>query len=488
LKNSFLPQIEIEDHVDLWVLPFWHGSLEACSLGIFKEGIQGALKCGDFHGKLLETLIVYWNGKRILLLGLGKEKDITVEALRKAYAQAVSSARKVKGKIIHLLFPKISKIAHKEALSGMWEGMLLSNYAFPYFRHDTLKDCSSPIESAVFIGLDSKDQPILDRLTKMTEGVNFARDLVNGNADDVTPRMLADTALSLEKIAPKIKTKIYDKKWLEKEKMGLILAVNRASAEEPYLIEVSYRGNPSSEEHIVLVGKGVTYDTGGLSLKPTDGMLTMKMDMAGAAAVLGTIRTAALLEMKVNVTVLVPTVENSIDALSYKLGDVYRSYSGKTVEINNTDAEGRLILADALSYAVKHLKPTYLIDVATLTGAVVVALGEQVAGFCSNDDLLSDLLLKSSKETSENLCRLPLVPDYVEAFKSDIADLTNSGGRDAGSIKGALFLQEFIGSAKWAHLDIAGAAYWSKPKYYHPTRATGYGVRLLVEFLGYGQS
>lgn len=486
MKTSFLPQPEIQEHVDLWVVPFWHGVTEACSLGDLKEGVQGALKSGDFHGKLLETLMVYWNGKRILLLGLGKEKDVTAETLRRAYAQAVSSARKIKGKSIHVLFPKIAQLAHAEAVSGVWEGMTLSNYAFPYLKHDTLKDIPSPIESVTLIGLTTKDQPILDRCTQIMEGVNFTRDLVNGNADDITPRRLADTALGLEKIAPKIKTTIHDRKWLEKEKMGLILAVNRASGVDPYLIEVSYRGNPSSEEHVVLVGKGVTYDTGGLSLKPTDGMLTMKMDMAGSAAVLGTIRTVALLDMKVNVTVLVPAVENCIDALSYKLGDVYRSYSGKTVEVNNTDAEGRLVLADALSYAVKHLKPTYLIDVATLTGAVVVALGEQVAGFCANDDILAERLLKSSQETSESLCRLPLVSDYAEAFKSDIADMTNSGGRDAGSIKGALFLQEFIGPAKWAHLDIAGAAYWSKPKYYHPTRATGYGVRLLVEFLGRG--
>jgi leucyl aminopeptidase len=190
-----------------------------------------------------------------------------------------------------------------------------------------------------------------------------------------------------------------------------------------------------------------------------------------------------LLDLKVNVTVVVPTVENAIDSRSYKLGDVYTSYSGQTVEINNTDAEGRLILADALSYVVKNLEPSYVIDLATLTGNVVLALGEQMAGFCANDDALANSLMDASAKTSDLLWRLPLFHEYKDAFKSDIADMVNSGGRDAGSIKAALFLHEFIGSAKWAHIDIAGAAYWSKPKYYHPTKATGYGVRLLVEFL-----
>lgn len=486
MKTSFLASLELQENVDAWVVPFWQGGTEAAPLGALKEGVQGALKSGDFHGKLLETLFVYWNGKRILLLGLGKEKDVTAETLRRAYGQAVTSARRVKCKAVHVLFPHVKELSHADAVTGVWEGIYLSNYSFDHLKKDSLKDAPPLLEAIGWIGLSSKDQPLLDHLTTIMEGVQFARDLVNGNADDVTPHMLSEAALALEKISPKIKTVVHDRKWLEKEKMGLILAVHRASAIEPYLIEVAYRGNPSSEEHIVLVGKGVTYDTGGLSLKPTEGMLTMKMDMAGAAVVLGVIRTIAKLGLKINVTVVVPTVENCIDAKSYKLGDVYRSYSGKTVEVNNTDAEGRLILADALSYAIKHLKPTYMIDVATLTGAVVVALGEHVAGFCSNDEKLSARLLKSSEVTAESLCRLPLVHDYMEAFKSDIADLTNSGGRDAGSIKGALFLHEFIGGAKWAHIDIAGSAYWSKPKYYHPTKATGYGVRLLVEFLSHG--
>lgn len=481
MKHSFVPHFEERKSADVLVLSFWEGAFEAPL-----ASLQSILKSGDFKGKNGETLFAYAAGEketRILLLGLGKEDGATVESLRRAYAQAVRSMQQVKARSVNLMLPKCARLSHEDMMLGSGEGVLLSNYAFNHLKGETLKEAPPLLESVSWVGLNPKDQSAFSHMQTIVEGVNFARELTNGNADDVTPLKLAEEARLLEKTSSKIKTSIYDKKWLEAHKMGLILAVNRASQVDPFLIEVAYKGNPSSKEHIVLVGKGVTYDTGGLSLKTTDGMLSMKCDMAGAAAVLATIRTIALLDLKVNVTVVVPTVENAIGSRSYKLGDVYRSYSGKTVEINNTDAEGRLILADALAYVVKNLTPSYVIDLATLTGNVVLALGEQMAGFCSNDDGLAAHLMEASLKTSDLLWRLPLIQEYKEAFKSDIADLVNSGGRDAGSIKGALFLQEFIGGAKWAHIDIAGAAFWSKPKYYHPTKATGYGVRLLVEFL-----
>lgn len=466
------------------ILPFWEGSLKAPSMGSL---IDPVLDSGDFKGKNGETFFVYSKGgkeSKVLLLGLGKEDKVTVELLRRAYAAALRCMKKGKAKSANLFFPKSKELGSRDILAGIWEGILLTNYAYNQLLGDAaLKEAPPLLEKVGFIGVDPKDKKELEEILVIMDGVHFARDLVNGNADEVIPAMLADTARRLEKVSPKINASIYDRAWLEKEKMGLILAVNRAAKVDPFLIEVTYKGNPTSKQQIVLVGKGVTYDTGGLSLKPTEGMLGMKCDMAGAAAVLATVRVIALLNLKVNVTVVVPTVENAIDSRSYKLGDVYRSYSGKTVEINNTDAEGRLILADALSYVVKNLKPSLIIDLATLTGSVVMSLGELMAGFCSNDDKLANALLEASSKTSDALWRLPLINEYKEAFKSDIADLVNSGGRDAGAIKGALFLQEFIGSTKWAHIDIAGAAYWSKPKYYHTTKATGYGVQLLVEFL-----
>ncbi len=475
-----------EKNADVCVLPFWEGALPAFDLSNFASFVRPLVDSGDFKGKSGETIFLYPEGfasKRLLLLGLGKKNSVTVESLRRSYAAALRACQSVHAKLVNLFSLDGGSLSKQEVLQGIWEGFLLSNYVFNSFKKETLESTFSLIDEVHFIGFDESLEPALKTAQIVAESVYFTRDLVNGNADEVIPQKLAETAKSLMKLSPRIQTVVHDKAWLEKQKMGLILAVNRASSVDPYLIEVSYQGNPNSKEHIVLVGKGVTYDTGGLSLKTTDGMLTMKCDMAGAAAVLGAIRAASLLNLKVNITGVIPSVENCIGPLSYKLGDVYTSYSGRTVEINNTDAEGRLILADALSYAVKHLNPTMMIDLATLTGSVVMSLGEHIAGFCANQDALADRLMEASKRTSELLWRFPLHTEYKEAFKSDIADMTNSGGREAGCIKGALFLEDFVGQLPWAHVDIAGTAYWSKPKYYYPTRATGYGVRLLIDLL-----
>ncbi len=483
MKYKLLPSLDKRDLEDVLIVPFWEGEVDGSSLGPLKSHLDSVFLSGDFKGKGDQTLLVYSPEGRILLLGLGKEESATSETLRRSYSHAVHILQRLKVKSCHLIAPKGKKLPSEEVLKGVWEGLLLSNYAFNQLKGDTLKEAPPLLEKVSWIGLSKKDEPLLDHIQAVAEGIYLARDLVNGNADEVTPAMLAETARSFEKRSSKLKTTIFDKKWLEKEKMGLILAVSRGSKLDPYLIQIAYKGNPSSKEHIVLVGKGVTYDTGGLALKTAEGMTSMKCDMAGGAAILATMRTIADLNLKVNVTALVPTVENAIDARSYKNGDVYRSYSGKTVEVNNTDAEGRLILADALAYAEKNLRPTYMVDLATLTGNVILALGEHVAGFCANDDKLSEQLMEASAKSSDFLWRLPLWKEYKEAFKSDIADLLNSGGRDAGSIKGAIFLHEFVGKTKWAHIDIAGTAFWSKGRHYNPTKATGYGVRLLVEFL-----
>ncbi len=310
----------------------------------------------------------------------------------------------------------------------------------------------------------------------------FARDLINGNADMVTPSYLVEAAKKISNRFPEIKTKILDKKALEKAKMGLILAVGRGSPHDPALICLEYNGNPKSKERVALVGKGITFDTGGLNLKPQAGMETMRDDMSGGAAVLATLATVASLKLKVNIVGVVPTAENAIDGKSFKPGDVYVSHSGKTVEIKDTDAEGRLILADALSWTVKHFQPTKMIDLATLTGSVVVALGEGMGGLYSNDDKLAHQLLDASASSHELLWQLPLHHPYKELLKSDIADLKNVGGRPAGSIVAALFLHEFVGTTPWAHLDIAGVAFGSKEQNYLPKNGIGFGVRLLLDF------
>ena len=265
--------------------------------------------------------------------------------------------------------------------------------------------------------------------------------------------------------------------------MGLLLAVNRASSRDPTFMLIEYKGDPKAHDLTVLVGKGITFDTGGLNLKPTGSMESMKCDMAGAAAVLGVIQAAAALGIKKNITGVIAATENSIGSRSYKPGDVYCGYAGKSVEIGNTDAEGRLILADALAYAVKNLKPSRIIDLATLTGAVEVALGNEAIGLLSNHDVLADLLIRSGSSTGERVWRLPLYEEYKDLLKSDVADIKSTGGRTAGCITAAIFLHEFVGKTPWAHLDIAGTAYLNEAKRYQPKHATGVGVRLMLSLL-----
>ncbi len=475
--------IDSREQFDLLVIPFWEGPAEAADLSRWKAIYAKPIECGDFKGKMGDTLLLYEEG-RILLLGLGKKDAITAELLRRAYSGAVRIAQSKKAKSIHLIFPRIANLSHQNVIGAMAEGVFLTNYSFIRLKKDSLKDNPAVLlDRAVFIGLDTKDEGSFAKWQTIASGVHLVRELVNGNADDVTPLMLAETALSLEKRTHGLKALILDKKQIEKEKMGLLLAVNRGSSSDPFLITLSYQGNPKSKEHIVLVGKGITYDTGGLALKTADNMLTMKCDMAGAATVLATVQTAAALHLKVNVTAVAPVTENAIDAKSFKNGDVYSSMSGKTVEITNTDAEGRLVLADAITYSIERLHPTLLIDVASLTGGIVVALGEEIAGLFSNDDPLFAGLLESSEATGESIWRMPLYSDYKEMLKSEIADMINAAGKTASSMSAALFLQEFAGSLPWAHIDFAGSCYLSKPKYYNTSKATGFGVRLLIDFL-----
>jgi leucyl aminopeptidase len=467
LKIAFSKSLE---PAEVWVVPFWEGPKKAAEHPL---KIEDALV--DFKGKNGETALCYLDGQRVLLVGLGKQEKATVEALRKAYAAVVKVAASKKWKSIDVLFPQCKQ--KEEFLRGILEGVMLTNYNFSYKEFSVKDDPVVLLEKMVIVGVEKSK--IVKEIETVVAGVHFVRDLVNANADQKLELVLK----AAKKVHKDVKTVVFDKKRIEKEGMGLILAVNRGSSIEPAFVEVSYHGDPEEKTRTVLVGKGILYDTGGLSIKPTEGMLSMKCDMAGAATVLGAVKVAAELGLKVNVTALMPLTENCIDAGSYKVGDVYTSYLGKTVEITNTDAEGRLVLADAIAYAVKNLKPNTIIDLATLTGACVVALGDDISGlFCGHDELAEELL-EASEVTDELIWQLPLHADYFEAYKSEIADMVNSSGRDAGAIKAALFLKEFAGDIPWAHLDIAGPAYLPKPKHYHSMKGTGHGLRLLVEFL-----
>lgn len=469
---------------DLLAIPFYQGKkpVSAADLGQLAPDIKAAIDSGDFKAKEAEVLVIYTGSrteKRVALVGLGKKSNVTVESLRRSYSAVVKGALTRQATSLSILVPKGTNDLQ---LYGIAEGLALSNYVFEELKGKKSKE-TPLVEKCVLIGLKSSSLKWAKKAAQITEGVHLSRNLINGNADDINPQKLSDVARQMAKGHKALKATVFDKKRIEKEKMGLLLAVNRGSSRDPAFIILEYKGNPRSKEKTVIVGKGITYDTGGLNLKPTGSMETMKADMGGAAVVLGTMQAIANIGLKKNVTMVVPSTENSIGKSSYKPGDVYTSHSGKTVEIGNTDAEGRLVLADALSYTVEKLKPTRIIDFATLTGAMVVALGEITTGMMSNDDALAGALTEAGQTTYERVWRLPLFDEYRKALKSDFADIKNVGGRAGGSITAAKFLQEFVGDTPWAHFDIAGTAYQSKAGFYHPKNGTGIGVRLMVDYL-----
>lgn len=475
--------------MELLVLPFWEGKQHAESaadMSKYKALIQAPSIKQDFQGKEGELLFVYGSSnkadKRIVLLGLGDKEKINTEKLRRAYSQLTKACHQKKIEDICLVLPQ-SEMTEETVITGMAEGLLLANYAFDKLKHTKKPEKPALVKKVYLIGISKQGLDVAKRCSIIAKGVYMARDLVNDNADDVNPQYLSRFAQDLARKLPHVKATILNKSRIEKEKMGLLLAVNRGSANDPALIILSYRGNPKSKEHTVLIGKGITYDTGGLSLKPLASMESMKADMAGGAAVLGTIYAAASLHLKVNVTAVIPATENSIGSKSYKPGDVYKSCSGHMIEMNNPDAEGRLVLADAITYTNKKLRPTRIIDIATLTGGIDIALGPEACGLFSNNDALADSLQRSGSNTFERVWRMPLYEEYREFLKSDIADMKNSGGRSASSITAAMFLQEFVDKTPWAHLDIANVAYLNDKRRYHPKFGTGFGVRLLVDLL-----
>ena len=441
---------------------------------------------GISEAKKGETLLLYREGgkeKRVLLLGLGEGSSLTLEGLRKSYASAIKAVKGKRLKTLNILFPISTHLERSLLCKAAMEGAMLCSYSFTAFKSvDAKKDV--PIEKICFCGLSNAEKSLLERTEVLIRAVNLTRDLVNGNADDIHVDALIKQATQLGKKFPKIKSTVLDQKRLEKEKMGLMLAVGRGAVRPPALVLLEYRGDPKAKEMTAVVGKGITYDTGGLNLKPTGGMETMKCDMAGAGAVLGIIQAAAELGLKKNLLGVLAIAENAIGPMSYKPGDVYISHSGKSVEISNTDAEGRLVLADALSYIQENYSLTRVIDLATLTGGVVVAIGEESTGlFCNQEGLAKDLE-SAGERTFDRVWRLPLYPEYKDLLKSGIADIKNASTvRKASPCTAAVFLQEFIKDLPWAHLDIAGTAYLSDPKSYHTTPATGAGVRLLIDYL-----
>jgi len=440
----------------------------------------------EFTGKANSSRLVYTLGKlpaeRVLLVGLGKRAELSGERLRQAAGSAMQALR---GARVARFSSALCQAPLPDALEAVATGSLLGAYAFEWYKTKDKGERFEGFETMTLLLPGESDAEAararVERCVAVAGGVRLARDLVSQPGNVVTPGYLADTARELA-ACHALSCRVYEMDELIAMGMGALVAVGKGSAEPPRLIVLEYRGAGAKGRPTVLVGKGITFDSGGISLKPGAGMEEMKTDMAGSAAVLGTLAAAAGLKLPLNLVGIVPTAENLPDGKAFKPGDVLTSLSGSTIEITNTDAEGRLILCDALHFALQY-KPAALIDLATLTGACVVALGHEASGLMVNDQRLADALKRAADRCGERIWQLPLWDEYGEDMKSDIADLKNAGNRDGGALKAGWFLKQFVGATHWAHLDIAGTAWCDKARPYCPKGATGVGVRLLIEYL-----
>lgn len=471
------------------------GKLKEPLLQELDQGVDGALtraiKCKEFSARQGETLLLHGGkdlaAERLLFLGLGKEKGVGLISLRQAASSAAKLlAEKQLGSFL-LALPQvpIKKSSLRERVQAVAEGVLLADY-----RYERYLPADRPGKPAALgrVGLllgaaDSKAEAeaALRSAEGIVAGVCFARDLVNAPGNEKSPKFLALQAVAMaEQLG--IDAKLLDRKQLEKQGFGALLGVAQGSERDPYLIVLEYRGSTADAKPVALVGKGVVFDAGGISLKPAEKMDEMKMDMGGAATVLGTIMAAARLKLPINLVAVVPAVENMPSGTAIRPGDILTSLSGKTIEVLNTDAEGRLILADALTYVGRY-QPRVVVDVATLTGAVIIGLGTHAAAVLGNHTGLIRQLLKAGDRSGEKLWQLPLWEEYATQIKSDFADMKNTGGRPAGTITAAAFLQKFADDYTWAHLDIAGMAWEERGKAGQPKGGTGFGVRMLIEYL-----
>jgi leucyl aminopeptidase len=445
------------------------------SLDAALEGrIKKMVKSGEFTGKRDEILLIHTLGKitpeRLLLVGLGKKDEFDAERLRCAGGKALS---RIRGKVIKKVALS-SRVLTGTGLSpvSMIEGMMLADYRFSKYREKD--ENNGPQEVTILSAEDLEDQI---RWTELAvRSVHFARNLVTTPSNDLTPADLASIASEIKNLS----VRIIEKKQAKKLGLGAFLAISKGSAEPPKFIEMTYR--KSDARPLVLIGKSITFDSGGISIKPSLGMEKMKYDMAGGAAVLGVMKAITALGLPVHVVALLPATENLPGGSAYKPGDVLKTVSGKTVEVISTDAEGRLALADAIGYA-QRFKPEAIIDIATLTGACSIALGNEAMAMFSNDESLAERMKAASDATGERVWPMPLYDEYGDYIKSDIADLKNASGRSGSLPTAAYFLKRFAGDTPWLHLDIAGTAWTDKARPYIPKGATGIGVRLLLEFL-----
>ncbi len=456
---------------------------QACK-GLITEFINN----GDFTGKPSQISVIYTRGaipaQRITLVGLGKKSEINLEKIRTAFSKVMQHLRSLNIKEaatsidLNMLSEKEDKI-----VQAVVEGAILGLYQYTAYKTVGREDIREMEQFNIIA--EGEKYSVVESAVKIARiiagGVYLARDLISAPSNEMTPSVMAQKAGEIAR-RKNVTCKVLDRAKMKKMEMNALLGVASGSNEEPRFIILEYSGSSKSAAPVVLVGKGLTFDSGGISIKPAEKMDEMKSDMSGGAAVMATIMVAADLRLPLNIIGLIPATENMPSGTAYKPGDILKSYSGKTIEIVNTDAEGRLILADALAYASKY-KPVAIIDVATLTGACIIALGDDLIGMLGTDEKLKSEINKAARTTGEFVWELPLWESYSELIKSDIADYKNSGGRAASTITAAAFLSKFVGDFPWVHLDIAGPAWCGKDKSYIPKGASGVAVRLLTEYL-----
>ncbi len=480
---------------DLLALGVCEGKLSDPAERVDKKlngAIAALVKLGDFKGKSGTTGLIYTQSEigaaRVLLVGLGKSDKADADVLRKAAATVSAKALELKAQTVDVCLHQAAPAADVEAaVQAITEGLYFGSYRYSEYLSSDQENNQKPSSIRAFIA-DASKTFVSTAAKAVAAGTiygsaqNYARTLANRPGNVISPQTLAEEAKKMARQA-RLRCTVLDEKALAAKKMGGILAVGQGSANKPRLIILEYKPAKASKNAPVigLVGKAITFDSGGISLKPGEGMHDMKYDKSGGMAVLGAMQAIARLKPKARVLGLIPAAENMPSGLAYRPGDIVTTYSGKTVEIQNTDAEGRMILCDAIAYA-EQLGCGTIVDIATLTGACVVALGQKRAGVMANDETLIEQIKAASRQTGERVWHLPCDDEFVELMKSKVADLKNIGGRWGGACTAAAFLSQFVKDARWAHVDMAGVGVWGADEGAAPG-SIGFGVRLLSLFV-----
>lgn len=489
MKLEVISQNILNQETDCLVLGVLEDSEQGALFQQVDEALGGYLSKGfaegQFSAKKKEVSVIHTLGKlpakRVMLIGFGKQEKLNFTAVRELVAKGYKEAVKDKCKNAIFAFADVvgNSLTQTQLGRAYGEAVTLASYKFEGYHKE--KEEHKVLESVWFESLQESQTALADGVelgVALAKGTNLARDLVNTPANYLNPTTFANAAVEVANRYG-MEVEVLEREDMEKLGMGALLAVAQGSANPPKLVVIKYQGKDKWEDIISFVGKGITFDTGGISIKPAAGMESMVMDMGGAAAVIGAIDAIGRIKPKVNILAVVPMVENMPDGAAYRPGDVLTSMSGLTIEVISTDAEGRLILADAITYA-KQLGANYIVDLATLTGAVLVALGTKTTGAMSNNRDWMGSVLHAAEEAGELMWELPTFDVYREQIKSRVADLKNSGGRNAGTITAGMFLGAFAEDTPWVHLDIAGTAWEDKNTDLTPTGATGVMVRTLT--------